>query len=184
MATFKRSNAVAEVTPDFTVAYTQDAVNSVLRVSATTGNIVVTDSNGNQINISTTQELVLNQITPRVAFVSPIDGDVLVTGTENMLCWTKYNDPAVAGYLIEYNLPSATQPVFSQDNVTTPEYATQTISYTLTDLTTYGDLCITMLYIGPEIAGKTVEARVFPIDNNGATIASAVSSDRVTVTGK
>jgi len=172
--TNKRASENTEDT-EFSTEYVQNGDMGELSVSVTSGTVVVTDSE-NTTTVSAGMEYSHSTLTNQTSWVQPADGGTLYGGVENTLGWTMY--PDAASYLLEYNFPN---PKFSEENPGVPEFLEQSITITPDMYTIYESLVVVNM-IMPEIPDSIVEARVYPMDEDGNIINQAVGSDRTTLT--
>jgi len=106
----------------FTTTYSQDGLDGTATVSVDTGSVEVTDREGNTTTLNAGEEKTIQGRVPRTSWVTPIDNDKFYGGEDNMFIWTEFS--GAKGYSLEFNVP---QPIFSEENTSTPEFKEQYI---------------------------------------------------------
>jgi hypothetical protein len=160
---------------EFSTEYQQDQGTGVLTVDVTSGTVVVTDQDNNEVMLQAGQDYSLSASTNRTSWVQPADGGIFYGGIENILAWTSY--PDAAQYILEYNFPN---PVFSEENSNVPEYIQQSIEIT-PDLFSVWENLVIFPIILPDLPETLVEVRIYALDQQGNVLSSSVSSDRATM---
>jgi|GEM_PF-1624391 len=162
----------------FSADYTQSGSIGSININVTSGSVKVVDREGNSKILTAGEELKFNGSINRSNWVLPIDGDFIYGGLENTLSWLAY--PNATGYILEYNFPT---PNFFEENPSIPEYRNKSIYFSSADYTIWQDLVILPMMI-PDLPGSIVEARIFPIDENGNVLNHSVGCDKGTFTFK
>jgi len=168
----------ASTTSEFTTKYGQSDSNGTVTISVTSGSVEITERNGVTSTLTAGQEKTIAYRVPRTDWALPVDGDKIYGGEDNLFIWKEY--PGASSYQIEFNLPT---PVFSENNVSRPQYQKQVIplpvgSYAKID----GDLITFNLPLPKGADGLVLEFRIFALDAAGNIIGESVSSDSVSVT--
>jgi len=185
---FKVITALAEITScpttqksadaaTFTTNYSSDGLNGTLTISVETGTVDVKDRNGKVFTLTAGQEKTIYNQVFRTSWVMPIDDDKLYGGENNFLVWTKY--PEAATYMMELNLPN---PVFSEENASTPEFLKQAIPLPDASYIEFEGLILLMIPLPRGADGIVIEMRIFALDAAGNIIGESVSSDSTKVT--
>lgn len=144
-----------------------------LDVSVESGEVEVIDQDGNKTKLSAGGETSINGVVRKSQWVAPVDGGYLYGNRDNILSWLAY--PDAEGYALEINIPL---PEFAENNPETYEYITQTIILDPSLYQIYENLVIWNQYLPETAVDIIMEARIFPLDQNGQIISDSVSSDK------
>jgi len=159
-------------TAKFTTSYSQIGLDGTIKVSVETGNVDITDREGNTYILNAGEEKIIQKRVPRTSWVLPIDGDKLYGGETNFLIWTQF--PDAASYQMEFNLPS---PYFSEQNVSVPQFTKQVVPLPAGSYAEFEGLALLTLPLPKGADGLVLELRIFALDAANNIIGESVSSD-------
>jgi len=162
---------------NFTANYSQTGLNGTLTVSVASGTVDMVDRKGNTYTVTAGNEKTITNRVPRTQWVLPIDGDKLYGGESNFLIWTQF--PDASSYQMEFNLPN---PVFAENNVSTPQFTKQSIPFSAASLTKFEGLIFLPLPLPKGADGLVLELRIFALDAAGNIIGESTSSDSSIIT--